>query len=393
MKITRLIKIIAADYLICSGLCLNVLLIGLYVYDVTLIHLVYERAEKVLRSGLSRNPPINKQGQLKEQLANDIAGNFGEWRPLPHFEPVAAGQVSVDDILSSSLSDAMANLHDGQLLVIGSGTYREPLVVTANNVTIIGSGRVVFDGATAEGKAAIVTKGKQITISNIECKNIAVDDLNGACIRSEGGSLTVDHVYFHDSEQGILASNNQYLHISNSRFEKLGKYGRAHGVYVGEGGELLVENSLFLASVSEGHEIKSRASKTIIKNSVLASLNADDSRLIDVPNGGELLVVDSVLEKGPQSVNATAIGYGLEGIKYGLNSITLKKNVIILERDGQNALLDKPAKEPIPLRVVGNIIVSKDEVDVQGLNWPYLSRQEAKLEAYPKLPVLEAKQP
>lgn len=389
MSIFKPIRIIAIYYLLFCGLSVNALFIGIYLYDKSIIYTVYDKVEKKIRLTINPNALIDEQNQLRQQLHNEIALNFGQWQPSPETYPVDPGTVKVGNFTYKSISQASASLQDNQVMVIGEGTYFEPLVIQKNNVKIIGSGRVTFDGINAEGKAAIITKGKNITIINIECKNITVRDQNGSCIRSEGENLTVDHVYFHDSEQGILSSRNEYLHITDSRFEKLGKNGQAHGIYI-DAGELIIEKSLFIASVSEGHEIKSRARKTVIKNSVIASLSSEDSRLLDVPNGGELIISDSVLEKGPQSANSTAIGYGLEGIKHALNKITIEKSVIVLERNGNNKLIDIRADSHLSFKAANNIIIAKEDLDISGINWVFPSRKEAKIDAYPHIPVLES---
>lgn len=392
MRIFKLIKIIAVYYLLLCGLIVNALFVGICLYDKSILYAVNEKIEKKIRLSINPNALVDKQNQLRRQLDNEIANNFGQWQPLLEKYPVEPGTVKIGNLTYKSIAEASVNLQDNQVMLIGEGRYLEPLVVGKNNVKIIGSGRVIFDGVNAEGKAAIITKGRNITITNIECKNISVQDQNGACIRSEGINLIVEHVYFHDSEQGILADNNEYLLITDSRFEKLGKNGQAHGIYIGSG-EVMIENSLFIASVSEGHEIKSRAKKTVINNSVIVSLSSNDSRLIDVPNGGELIISDSVLEKGPQSTNGDAIGYGLEGIKHTQNKITMKKSVIILERDGVNKLFHIREDTNLPIMMANNIIVTKEDLEVNGINWVYSSRKEAKIKGYPYIPVLENSRP
>ena len=388
MSIFKLLKIAVTYYLIFCGLAVNALFSGIYLYDKSIVYTVYERVEKKIKLSINPNALIDKQNQLKQQLDHEIAINFGQWQPLVEKYPVEPGTIKVGNLTYKSISEASKNLQDNQVMLIGEGTYLEPLVIQKSNVTIIGSGRVTLDGISSEGKAAIITKGSNITITNIECKNISVQDQNGACIRSEGVKLTVDHVYFHDSEQGILSSRNEYLHIIDSRFEKLGKNGQAHGIYI-DAGELLIEKSLFVASVSEGHEIKSRARKTVIKNSIIASLSSNDSRLVDVPNGGELIISDSVLENGPQSTNGDAIGYGLEGMKHTQNKVTLNKNVIILERDGVNKLLHIREDTKLPVTMESNIIVIKEDLDINGINWVFSSRKEAHMDEYPQIPLLE----
>ncbi|MFP3670604.1 hypothetical protein SB717_36575, partial [Priestia sp. SIMBA_032] len=57
---------------------------------------------------------------------------------------------------------------------------------------------------------------------------------------------------------------------------------------------------------------KSRASRTLITGSLIASFDARDSRLVDVPDGGLLHIERSVLAEGPRSENGDLVGYGLE---------------------------------------------------------------------------------
>ncbi|MCP5431052.1 MAG: hypothetical protein H6962_13210 [Chromatiaceae bacterium] len=82
------------------------------------------------------------------------------------------------------------------------------------------------------------------------------------------------------------------VHIVDSRFEKLGKLGRAHGIYMGIEGELVIEDSDVLAATSWGTEIKSRAPLTRVIRSTIASIGSNHSRLLDIPHGGLLMIED-----------------------------------------------------------------------------------------------------
>ena len=66
--------------------------------------------------------------------------------------------------------------------------------------------------------------------------------------------------------------------------------------------ELVLRRSRVVESVGEGHEVKSRAARTIIENNVIASLTGVDSRQIDLPNGGDIVIRGNVLEKGPEKL-------------------------------------------------------------------------------------------
>ena len=74
-------------------------------------------------------------------------------------------------------------------------------------------------------------------VENIECRNIQVPDNNGACIRFEGANLTVRNLYAHDSQSGVMTSDNAgTVKIEYSTFERLGSNGQAlgyaHALYI-----------------------------------------------------------------------------------------------------------------------------------------------------------------
>jgi len=285
----------------------------------------------------------------------------------------------------SDLQSAANALQPGDILELGEGVYSTPLIIRQPHVAVIGKGHVVFDGKTAEDKGTIIAKGNDFLLKNIECKGVKVANYNGSCLRFEGRNLTVEHVYFHHSEQGILTGDEPgTVTIKDSRFEQLGRNGRAHGIYIG-GGELHIEDSLFIAAVDEGHEIKSRAKVTEIINTVIASLTSHDSRLIDISNGGWVSIRDSILEKGPGSVNGDVIGYGLEGMHSDHNYIEVKNNLVILERSGLSNLIHTGSGQ-IARNVSTNIIISKDEPHYNDVNTWFKNRREAGLQKYPYLP-------
>jgi len=313
---------------------------------------------------------------------------------LPPYKPGPIGKSSANTILINgkafhSLKKAAAALKDGDEMRIGPGTYHEPMILKANNITIIGEGPVVIENATAQGKAALVIQGNWTRIYNIECRHIKVRDKNGACIRQEGKNILLENVYFHDSQQGMLTGSAPGLvTIRNSRFENLGaNVGQAHGIYIG-GGELVIQDSIFIRARNEGHEIKSRARKTYISKTIIASLDAQDSRLLDISNGGNLTITDSVLVQGPYSVNRDVIGYGLEGLRHTSNTVVLRDNIIILERPAGNILIHHKEGTVTP-DIRNNIIISQSPTSIAKWNSVFANREEAGIPPFPFLPKLE----
>lgn len=379
-----LIKNYAIKYLIVTGLAAHIVLVSLY-FGTDWVTLAKDKFIHKLKLDVLADYFETPQAPL--DIHAEIASNFGTWEPHAT-TGIRPQKIMIGDKEYANLDDAVKALKPGETLELGAGVYKTPLVIRQNQVTIAGRGHVIFDGPSAEGKATFVVKGKDTRIFNIECRNIRVPSGNGACVRQEGENLTLEHVYFHDSEEGVLTTATPGLvTVKDSRFELLGKEGRAHGIYTG-GGELDIEDSLFIAAVDEGHEIKSRSSVTKINRTVVASLSSKDSRLIDISNGGLVTIKDCILEKGPGSVNSTAIGYGLEGMTFSNNYLILKNNLVLLEKIGPNHLVQIKEGAIAPV-LVRNIIVTTEKDDFGDANLKFKSRKKAGLDKYPYLPGIE----
>ncbi|MET0116131.1 MAG: hypothetical protein ABW090_01770 [Sedimenticola sp.] len=371
-------------YFALTGIAVHLLAFATYIYQPTLASRVIDKARQYLSD---RGYPVGSEQYLKgsQDPSEDVTSAIGNWEFLQN-ETSFQGRARIGDRIFPSISEAVSSLNDGDTLEIGVGIHKESIVIENNNITVRGIGRSVIEGVAAKGKAAILNKGDNNRIENIECRFITVKDKNGACIRHQGKNLVLVHVYFHHSESGLLSGRHPgEVVIRNSRFEQLGKSGRAHGVYM-NGGTLIIDRSLFVASLDQGHEIKTRGERTVIKNSVIASLSGNDSRLIDVCAGGQLVIENSILQQGPNSVNQDAIGFGLEGYKHANNSIVLKDNLVLLERNLSNNFINIKGSDVKPV-LHGNTFVSKEHIDIEGFNLSFANRAEAGLPDYPELPL------
>ncbi|MGJ8682415.1 hypothetical protein, partial [Paraglaciecola sp.] len=213
-----------------------------------------------------------------------------------------------------SLSAAKNAIRRGSQIYLFEGVFDQGIYLHQDNLEIIGEKGVVFDGAVTDEKGALVLTGDNILVENIECRNIKVPDLNGACIRFEGTNLTVRDLYVHDSQSGVMTSDKAgVVKIVSSRFERLGGKakgdGYAHALYI-KADELLIHSSKILSTKGEGTGVKSRSKKVVITNSVLASLDGKDSRLVDMANYGELIITNSILQQGENTTNSQLIAYG-----------------------------------------------------------------------------------
>ncbi|WP_262693863.1 right-handed parallel beta-helix repeat-containing protein [Kordiimonas aquimaris] len=302
--------------------------------------------------------------------------------------------IYADGVLMATLQDAFDAVKPGGTIRIEPGIYKEggELKKGHDGVLIIGAPGVVFDGVAVKGKAAFVIQSDNVTIESIACKNIRVRSKNGACVRMESANLTLKDVDFSHSENGILTWNKvNKLLIEDSIFEYNGKGGQAHGMYITGGKQLIVRRSRILNSKNNGHGIKSRAEITLVENTVVASLEGDDSYLIDAPDGGEVIVRNSLLVEGANTVNWHLLTFGPESRKYPENSFKLEKNVIISDREGGSTLFNIGEGMPTP-QARGNVVVGRITYDWSDNNFFFDERADLNWPAAPALPEIDLSQ-
>lgn len=288
---------------------------------------------------------------------------------------------------TDNLSQALKRLSDGGLLLMRSGRYQQAATLRKRDLHILAEPGAILHRKSTQGKGALVVDAS-VTIEGLACSHIKVNDGNGCCVRQQHGDVTLIGVHFHHAQMGMLTGHNggnirvldSYFH--DSGFDESGQLG--HNIYVNSG-TLEFIRSWSIAARNAGHELKSRASQTIIANSLLASLNAKDSRLIDVPNAGILDVHGSVLGEGPRSENWDVIGYGLE-LKNGkqthkTNAVTIRGNTVYIDRPQGAQLFN--AKHADSIDITDNTIIG-DASSPRG-NTQLDGREEAGAAAYPAL--------
>ncbi len=229
-------------------------------------------------------------------------------------------------------SEAIARAENGDTVLIQPGTYYDCAIVRQSNLTIAGSGPgVVLTDTTCGGKAILVTNGRNITIRNLTLQRARVPDGNGAGIRAQGDDLTLDSVRLLNNQDGILAADapNSTIRIVNSDIEGNGVCNPscAHGIYVNHIKLLDIEHSRFLDQHS-GHNVKSRAVRTVlIDDTIEDGPNGTSSYLVDIPNGGGVLMQGCTLEKGPNAENhSTAVVIGEEGVNQPTPELLFRDN-------------------------------------------------------------------
>lgn len=265
--------------------------------------------------------------------SNSLSGDSMKW-----FVGTLNGDVS--------LAMAARLAKDGDTVWIRAGQYHGQVASwPQSNLKIRGLGGPVIlkaAGTSAEGKAIFVTKGDNVEIDAITFEDCVVSDRNGAGIRHEGGYLKVINSRFRNNEQGILTGNKttQSLEVVNSVFTGNGTpEGFSHGIYVGRIAFFKLEGS-YIADSRGGHLVKSRARVTEIKYNRLSDENGKGSVKIDLPEGGDVLVLGNIVEHGLYSENSHVFAYGFERTNlWSNNSIKVIHNTIIINRLGRCDLI------------------------------------------------------
>ena len=203
---------------------------------------------------------------------------------------------------------------DEGTIIVAPGSYRQCAIQTAGVIAFRAAvpGQVVFDGATCEGKAALVLRGQAASVDGIIFQNMRVPDANGTGIRLEKGDLTVTRAIFRNSEQGILTAEDRSasIRIDQSTFSGLGRCDRglscAHSIYIGGYGSLTVTNSRFERG-NGGHYVKSRAAQVTISDNAFDDTRGKETNyMIDLPNGATGSIVRNIFVQGASKENYSA---------------------------------------------------------------------------------------
>ena len=237
----------------------------------------------------------------------------------------------------STIASAVNAAADGDTINVAAGTYTNDFVTVSKSLTLNAVGGTVTMNATVQppdGKAILTEGGNGVTvnINGFVFKGAKVPDGNGAGIRYQGGTLHIENSGFFNNENGILgaADPNGVITIDHSEFGGNGVNGdgHTHNMYIGAINSFSLTNSYSHDAII-GHEVKSRAGNNTITGNVIADNNGTSSYEIDLPNGGNSVISNNIIEQGPNSQNPNIIAIGEEGTSNTTSTISLTGNTIV----------------------------------------------------------------
>ncbi len=261
----------------------------------------------------------------------------------------------------TTINGAIAASHNGDTIDVQAGNYVNNFAVISDSITLQAVGGMVNMTETQpppndKGMFTVGTDlsghllAPNVTINGFQISGVAIPARlgdNGAAIRYQAGNLTLNDDWFHNNQEGLLATpfvtGTGNITISDSEFGFNGSgNGQTHGIYVGSIYSLTISDSYFHDTVV-GHDIKSRAENNTITDSRIYGSSApngdtgNDSYQIDLPNGGKDIVTGDVLEKGLHSQNPHFIAFyeapaSGDGPKWANSSLLVEDDTFINDK-------------------------------------------------------------
>lgn len=179
--------------------------------------------------------------------------------------------------------------------------------------------------------------GTTIKNINVACSGTAsVANQAGAVFNASGTNVTFSEMTVHDC--GVTASNPLggngiitgdggvagYFRLNRVEISHNGgpgTSGNRHNVYVGSSNVTAIFNHVWSHDAAYGHEIKSRAWRTVVQNSYLegatgSNMSQAEAYLVDVPNGGALTSTGNIYVKAYSGANSNGLSqtYAMEGV-------------------------------------------------------------------------------
>jgi hypothetical protein len=272
-----------------------------------------------------------------------------------------------------TIKEAAEAAGDNTVVEIDAGVYKGDVAMwTQDNLVIRAvGGEVTLDanGEYVDGMGIWKIEGGNVRVEGITFINAKVPDRNGAGIRLVSGQLTVTGCRFLHNEMGILTANKQSISLTvrNSEFG-YGGYGDgySHNIYVGLIGRADISGCWF-HHAADGHLIKSRAALSHIYCNLIADGNDAGARAsyeIDIPSGGQAVIVGNIIQKSPTPENPHVISFAKESsAQYPVNQIFIAHNTIINSHNGSNDRVLGAPQSGVEIYILNNAIQENTKYD------------------------------
>ena len=186
----------------------------------------------------------------------------------------------------NTIAAAVAASHDGDIIAVSAGTYRNDFFTINDKISIVGVGGMVnlVDTQTTPTQRAAIIVQNDATLTNIAISGVT----QGAAIAFLGGKLTLNNDYIHDNQTGLVGdtATSGSITINGSEFARNGDAADGN-ISVGNIGSLTITNS-FIHDATGGNEVRSGAAVTVIaSNRIIEGAAASGIALV----GGQAAII------------------------------------------------------------------------------------------------------
>ena len=234
----------------------------------------------------------------------------------------------------ATLAQALVASQDGDTIEVAAGTYVNDFASVDHKVIIEGVGGMAHFVQQNQLWApnGMLTINADATLRNLEFSGAASYSGHEGGVFVAAGNVTISNSYFHGNDIGIRTADNPDATLSIYGAEADGNGNAAkgtHNVSIGAIGSLTIKKS-YIHGAMTGHELASNAFFTDIEDSrIIDGAGATSSFLIDLGQGGDAIIRNNVLGKGPDSVNGILIHVGNEGPTYGNSHVEVTGNTLV----------------------------------------------------------------
>lgn len=286
-----------------------------------------------------------------------------------------------------SLAAAARQERDGMLVEVEAGDYIADVAVwPQHDLTLRAVGgrvRVVAAGAHVQGKALFVMTGQRQRIEGFDFIGCTVPDRNGAGVRLEAGTLTLQGCGFRDNENGVLTANNAEIELDviDCDFGAIPlRTGATHNCYVGAIKRLAVTGSYFHGGLL-GHLLKSRAAVNhILYNRLTDEIGGRASYELEFPNGGVAVVMGNFIMQSSTTDNPHVVSFGVEGAKGPKQALYLVHNTLV-DQKASGGIWLRVTPPGAEVMLANNVLVGPSKLGGEG-HWTRRANFQAEWEEF-----------
>jgi hypothetical protein len=222
----------------------------------------------------------------------------------------------------ATVSAAIAASANGDVIQVQSGTYTNDTATITTSITIEsvgGRSSMVATVPVPNTKGILVigtaTTSPIVTIDGFDFSGATTPSgTNAAGVMYQSGFLTLTNDSFHNNQDGlrgapisvgsVLVDHCEFF--SNGINDSL-----THNVYIGIMPSFTIQNS-YIHDAIGGHNIKSRALNTTVRNNRIFDNSNQTSYSVDIPQSGNATIDSNIIQQSAVNANPAMIAYGEE---------------------------------------------------------------------------------